>query len=404
MITRSSQEVLSSVPNSSDQGCGLNGGGRRKRKRSGFHNAKTASPDLECRGSKEPNAFQELFAVPAPPAPKVLCRRKGNVSQRCNAVTSRAWAPGRGGWMEPVGHGPALNQTQGPWPLCLVGAKDDCPSTSRPKATKRHRKARLEKLYVKGPLLGKGGYGSVYAGTRKSDGMLVAIKYVSKAQAEEELDIPGQEGPLPLEVALMKQVNVAPQCPYIMQLLEWFDQPSRYIMVLERPEPCQDLIAFCQDRGGTMSEGLARQVMVQLLRALNHCSERGVLHRDIKPENLLIQTDSQHVKLFDFGCGDLLKNTAYKDFAGTLEYTPPEWFLHRQYLAGPATVWSVGITLYNLICGFLPFSTIRETIKGRVRFTKGLSPECRQLIRWCLSTKAVDRPTMEQIQLHPWLL
>ncbi|KAK6326362.1 hypothetical protein J4Q44_G00020070 [Coregonus suidteri] len=227
MITRSSQEVLSPAPNSSDQVWGLNGGGRRKRKRSVFHNAKTADPGLECSGSTEPKAFQELFTVPAPPAPKVLCRRPGNVSQRCNAVTSRAWGPGRGGWMEPLGHCPALNQTQGPRPLCLVVAKDDCPSTSRLKATKRHRKARLEKLYVKGPLLGKGGYGSVYAGTRKSDGMPVAIKYVSKAQAEEELDIPGQ-GPLPLEVALMKQVNVAPQCPYIMQLLEWFDQPSRY--------------------------------------------------------------------------------------------------------------------------------------------------------------------------------
>lgn len=136
--------VLPIVPNSSDQGWGLNGGGRRKRKRSGFHNAKTASPDLECNGSKEPKAFQELFAVPAPPAPKVLCRRTGNVSQRCNALTSRAWAPGRGGWMEPVGHGPALNQTQGPWPLCLVGAKDDYPSTSRPKATKRHRKGKSD--------------------------------------------------------------------------------------------------------------------------------------------------------------------------------------------------------------------------------------------------------------------
>lgn len=73
----------------------------------------------------------------------------------------------------------------------------------------------------------------------------------------------------------------------------------------------------------------------------------------------------------------LLNNTFpvfVRPLSGTLEYTPPEWFLHRQYLAGPATVWSVGITLYNLICGFLPFSTIRETIKGRVRFTKGLSP------------------------------
>ena len=59
---------------------------------------------------------------------------------------------------------------------------------------------------------------------------------------------------------------------------------------------------------------------------------------------------------------------------GTLEYTPPEWFLQRQYLAGPTTVWSVGITLYTLVCGLLPFTTIRETIKGRVHFPRGVSP------------------------------
>ncbi|XP_034144626.1 serine/threonine-protein kinase pim-1-like [Esox lucius] len=326
-------------------------------------------------------------------------------------MPSRPWGLGRGGWMEPVGHCPPLNQNQGARPQCLGGQEQTglsqdhgYLSTSCPKATKRKRKARLEKLYVKGTLLGKGGYGSVYAGTRKSDGMPVAIKYVSKAEAEEELDIPGLGGALPVEVALMKQVNMEPQCPNIMQMLEWFDQPSRYIMVLECPEPCQDLSAFCQDRGGTISEDLARKVVVQLLRALNHCKECGVLHRDVKPENLLIQTDSHHIKLFDFGCGDLLKNTAYKDFAGTLEYSPPEWFLQKQYLAGPATVWTVGITLYNMICGFVPFSTIREIIKGRVRFTKGQSPECRHLIRWCLSPKAADRPTLEQIELHPWLL
>uniref|UniRef100_A0A667XZ38 Serine/threonine-protein kinase n=1 Tax=Myripristis murdjan TaxID=586833 RepID=A0A667XZ38_9TELE len=251
-----------------------------------------------------------------------------------------------------------------------------------------------------GPLLGKGGYGSVYAGTRKCDGLPVAIKYVSKARAEDELDM---DGPLPLEVALMKQVTVEPRSPHLLQMLEWFDQPTRYIMVLERPEPCQDLVTFCQDRGGFLSEGLARSITTQLLGALLHCHERGVLHRDVKPENLLIQTDSHCVKLIDFGCGDLLKNTVYKEFAGTLEFTPPEWFSRGQYLAGPATVWSVGVTLFSLVCGFPPFNTIQEISRGRVAFPKGISAECRHLIRWCLRSREEDRPSLEEIQLHKWL-
>ncbi|XP_030639002.1 serine/threonine-protein kinase pim-1-like [Chanos chanos] len=265
-----------------------------------------------------------------------------------------------------------------------------------------HVAGRLEKLYIKGPLLGKGGYGSVFAGTRMKDGMPVAMKYVSKVQAEDELEMPGQ-GVMPLEVALMNMVNTAPPCPNVIQLLEWFDQPTRYIMILERIEPCQDLIAFSQDHGGCLGEGIARKVLKQLLNALHHCECQGVLHRDVKPENLLIQTDSHAVKLIDFGCGDLLQRSPYKDFAGTYEYTPPEWFLQRQYLAGPATVWSVGVTLFNLVCGFLPFNTKRETIKGNLYFIKGLSSECRQLIRWCLSANPVDRPTLQQVEHHPWL-
>ncbi|XP_076827657.1 serine/threonine-protein kinase pim-1-like [Brachyhypopomus gauderio] len=266
---------------------------------------------------------------------------------------------------------------------------------------KRIRKGRLVKLYEKGDLLGKGGYGSVFAGTRKEDGAPVAIKYVSKAKAEENIVIPGQ-GTVPLEVGLMTKANVDPQCPNVLRMLDWYDQPTRYIMILERPEPCQDLDAFCKDQGGSLSESIARKVMVQLMKALHHCKRSRILHRDVKPENLLIQTDTHHVKLCDFGCGDFHKNSAYKDFAGTVHYTPPEWFLQQKYLADPATVWSVGVTLFRLVCGFLPFKTRQDTIKGNLRFTKDLSAECRQLISWCLSTKAADRPSLEEIELHPW--
>ncbi|XP_041961725.1 serine/threonine-protein kinase pim-1-like [Alosa sapidissima] len=268
---------------------------------------------------------------------------------------------------------------------------------------KAPRKARLERLYQKGPLLGKGGYGSVFSGVRKSDGLPVAIKFVSKLQAEEEIELPEFEGPLPLEVALMKRVCAVPESAHILHMLDWFNLQTQYALVLERAEPCQDLLAFCLDRGGRVDEGLARQVMTQLVGALIHCTCCGVLHRDVKPENILIHTDTHAIKLFDFGCGDLWKSTAYKEFAGTLDYIPPEWFLRGKYHAGPATVWSVGVTLYSILSGFLPFGSPRQIIKGRLRLDDDLSQECRDLICWCLSPKATDRPTLEQIQLHPWL-
>ncbi|XP_066539636.1 serine/threonine-protein kinase pim-1-like isoform X2 [Hoplias malabaricus] len=144
----------------------------------------------------------------------------------------------------------------------------------------------------------------------------VAIKFVSKDVAEEELDLPGW-GRVPLEVAVMTLTNEGPECSNVLKLLDWFNQKSRYIMVLERLEPCQDLSAFCDDHGGRVGECFTRVVMKQLLNALIHCQRRGVLHRDVKPENVLINPDSLEIRLIDFGCGDLLQTSVYEYFSGS---------------------------------------------------------------------------------------
>ncbi|XP_067225198.1 serine/threonine-protein kinase pim-2-like [Chanodichthys erythropterus] len=285
------------------------------------------------------------------------------------------------------------------WQSGIQQAPDDRhPSTSYKRPAKRSR----PEAYAKGPLLGQGGFGSVYAGTRRSDGLPVAIKYVSKGRTNKRLKVEGK-GLLPLEVALMTWVNSAPACPNVLQLVEWFDCPTDYIMILERPVPCQDLQSFYEENG-CLDESLAKKVLVQLITALKHCERRGVLHRDVKPQNLLISTASHDIKLLDFGCGDLLKDSAYTSFSGTHQYAPPEWFHQHHYHAGPATVWSVGVTLYKILCGFLPFrATWRVTSNSRLHFPRELSTECCQLISWCLSAEVADRPSLDDIERHPWL-
>lgn len=133
------------------------------------------------------------------------------------------------------------------------------------------------------------------------------------------MSLPLQEGQglLPLEVALMTRVNSAPVCPSVLKLLEWFDHPGRYVLILERPDPCQDLHRFCEENG-CLDESQAKKVLLQLIDALKHCESRGVFHRDVKPQNLLICTDTSEIKLLDFGCGHLLKDSEYEEFAGWL--------------------------------------------------------------------------------------
>ncbi|XP_062859652.1 serine/threonine-protein kinase pim-1-like isoform X1 [Trichomycterus rosablanca] len=258
----------------------------------------------------------------------------------------------------------------------------------------------FDSLYGVGKLLGKGGCGSVFAGLRKADGKQVAIKIVLKSGCDRFITIPGKKNGLPVEVTLMLMVSEPPRCEHVLELLEWFDMPECYVLILERPARCMDLFKY--RRNGSLPERLAQVIMWQVVLATRHCRNRGVLHRDIKEQNLLVSFDTLEVKLIDFGCGDLLKSTPYRRFAGTILYAPPEWIEEGKYHGCAATVWSLGVLLFILVCGELPFWNEREIAAGHLIFKAGVSKACRHLIRRCLAKDPNERPSLEMILEHNW--
>ncbi|KAJ8009513.1 hypothetical protein DPEC_G00089660 [Dallia pectoralis] len=249
--------------------------------------------------------------------------------------------------------------------------------------------ARFSALYEVGKLLGQGSFGSVHAGTRKADGKKVALKFISKADDDEYLTFPGTSLRLPMEVALHMMVSRPPACDQVVELLEWFDQPERVVLVMEHPVPCVDVNTFMNTVArGAFREDVARVIMRQAALACRHCRDRGVLHRDVKGENLLVRTDNLRVKLIDFGCGDLLKEEPYNEFAGTMEYFPPEFFTEGMYDGCKATVWSLGILLFYLVNGKTPFrDEYQIASRSRLYFKQGISEECRDLIHRNRSTE-----------------
>ncbi|XP_017585560.1 PREDICTED: serine/threonine-protein kinase pim-3-like isoform X3 [Corvus brachyrhynchos] len=143
-------------------------------------------------------------------------------------------------------------------------------------------------------------------------------------------------------------------------------------MVLERPERSQDLLHFIRARG-FLCEEVARHLFRQVLEAVRHCTSRGVLHRHIKAENVLVDLATGEAKLIDFVCGTVLQDTFYTRMSGMLEYSPLEWILFGCYHGQPATVWSLGILLYELVCGHLPFHTNEDIIRGQLFFLPWVS-------------------------------
>ncbi|XP_027992433.2 testis-specific serine/threonine-protein kinase 5-like isoform X2 [Eptesicus fuscus] len=236
---------------------------------------------------------------------------------------------------------------------------------------------------------------------------MVAIKIVSTAEAPVEF----AQKFLPREIS---SLNATYKHLNVVQLYETYHNSQRAYLVLElagRGDLLEHINTVSDRRRCPgLEEKEAHRLFWQLVSAVAHCHSSGVVHRDLKCENILLD-DQGFLKLTDFGFANqsALKNALLSTFCGSVAYTAPEILMSKKYNGERADLWSLGVILYAMVTGKLPFKERRPRrmlllMRRGPAFPPGLSPECQDLIRALLQLRPCARPDLQQVAAHRWML
>ena len=211
-------------------------------------------------------------------------------------------------------------------------------------------------------------------------------------------------------------------------------------IVLER-DPQEVCLFDYLVKNNTLCEGEARVIMKQLVEINLNLLHNGILHGDLKSENILIHPETKKIKLIDFGSAQIIidshaNSPSRKDsksagsngtnsfhkcntqssltklvrtFRGTNLYKPPEYILHRCFYPRPSTVWTLGIILFDLVCGRFPFDKDADVLTHQdkdIDFgtdASHLSDNIKDLIKRSLAFYVADRIVIEKVLSHPWM-
>lgn len=247
--------------------------------------------------------------------------------------------------------------------------------------------------------LGSGGFAKVKLATHVATGEKVAIKIMDKTALGDDLPR------VKLEVEALKTLLHQ----HICKLYQVIETETHYFMVIEY---CSggELFDHIVERN-RLTESESRKFFRQIVSAVAYLHSLGYAHRDLKPENILLDKD-ENLKLIDFGLCAKPKSGMQSHLytsCGSPTYAAPELILGKKYLGSEVDIWSMGVILYALLCGFLPFddtsieNLYKKILGGKYDEPSWLSTSSRRLIRAMLQTDPKKRITIQELCNHPWI-
>ncbi|KAL0272539.1 UNVERIFIED_CONTAM: hypothetical protein PYX00_005470 [Menopon gallinae] len=257
----------------------------------------------------------------------------------------------------------------------------------------------LSGQYVLEKTIGCGGFAKVKLATHILTGEKVAIKIMQKQSLME--DLPRVKH----EITALKSLSH----PNICKLYQVIETDSHYFLIMEYC--CGGELFDHIVEKEKLNEDEARYFFRQVVSAVSYMHDEGFAHRDLKPENILLDRH-QNLKLIDFGLSVKpekgLSSHLYTS-CGSPNYAAPELIKGEEYLGCEIDIWSLGVLLYALLCGSLPFDDnsiqklYEKILFGQYEEKEWLSVESKMLLHSLLQVSARKRITTKELRVHPWL-
>ena len=252
---------------------------------------------------------------------------------------------------------------------------------------------------IKG-IIGKGTFSIVKLGENKKTKEKVAIKIMQKNKILSKDDLIRIER----EIEILKRLSH----PNVIKIHKIFEDEKRYYIIMEFCENGELFNRIVEKR--YLTEDEASLFYYQLINGLEYIHKNNIVHRDLKPENLLLAKNDL-LKIIDFGLSNYTENDLLLGTpCGSPCYASPEMVSGQRYNGYMIDVWSTGIILFAMVCGYLPFEDnnneilFEKILKCRINYPGSMGKLTLDLMKKIITPDPKKRITLEQIKQHPFYL